>query len=215
MTPKAAQPLEERIAKALSHPLRQRILAHLNDHGVASPNAISIALGERIGNVSYHMRILREYECVELVRTEPRRGAVEHFYRAMVRPFFDDAQWAKLPVGVRRQLFGENLRHIWTDVSAAAGGEGFDHPKAHVSRTPIELDAEAFETLTGALEEVLDLALRLHAETAGRIAGGQESESHRVELAMLLFHRERPPGLKATKKPASGGRRATESASRT
>jgi hypothetical protein len=47
---------------------------------VASPSELPDALGEPLGNVSYHVRILRELDCIELVRTEPRRGALEHFY---------------------------------------------------------------------------------------------------------------------------------------
>ena len=78
--------VDERLAKALSHPLRPRILQRLADGAVASPNQLAEALGERLGNVSYHVRILRELGLVELVRTEPRRGALEHFYRATSEP---------------------------------------------------------------------------------------------------------------------------------
>ena len=74
--------LDERLAKALSHPLRQRILQRLNEGGIRSPNELSRELGDPLGNVSYHVRILRELDCVELVRTEQRRGALEHYYRA-------------------------------------------------------------------------------------------------------------------------------------
>ncbi len=33
---------------------------------------------ESLPLVSYHVRILRELSCLELVRTTPRRGAIEH-----------------------------------------------------------------------------------------------------------------------------------------
>lgn len=78
---------DERFAKALSHLLRQRILRHLDEVGVASPNELSQALGEPLGNVSYHVRILRELDCVELVKTQQRRGAIEHYYRAIDCPW--------------------------------------------------------------------------------------------------------------------------------
>ena len=87
--------LDERLAKALSHPLRQRILQRLNEGGVKSPNELSRDLGDPLGNVSYHVRILRELDCVELVRTEQRRGALEHYYRATAEPWLDDEQWAR------------------------------------------------------------------------------------------------------------------------
>ena len=46
--------------------------------------------------------MLRDYDCVELVRTEPRRGALQHFYRATARPNLDEDQWRTLPSGPRR-----------------------------------------------------------------------------------------------------------------
>ena len=77
---------DERLAKAFSHRLRVQILQRLDEAGEASPKELAQALGEPVGNVSYHVRILRELDCVELVRTEPRRGALAHFYRATARP---------------------------------------------------------------------------------------------------------------------------------
>jgi hypothetical protein len=65
------------------HPLRERIVRAIDatENGVMSPNQLSIALDEPLGNVSYHVKTLRDDGCVELIKTEPRRGAVEHFYR--------------------------------------------------------------------------------------------------------------------------------------
>jgi hypothetical protein len=45
-----------------------------------SPNLLATAMDEPLGNVSYHVKTLLEYDTLELVKTEPRRGAVEHFY---------------------------------------------------------------------------------------------------------------------------------------
>src|SRR5918999_5780507 len=91
-------------ARVLAHPLRPRILELLAVRGEASPNEMAAELGVPLGTLSYHTRLLRDLGWIELVRTEPRRGAVEHFYRAVVRPFIDDAQWRQLPVSVRRHL---------------------------------------------------------------------------------------------------------------
>src|SRR5215211_6464722 len=133
--------VDERLAKALSHPLRPRILQRLDDGGVASPNQLAEALGERLGNVSYHVRILRELRLVELVRTAPRRGALEHFYRATVRPWLDDEQWAALPRGFRARTLGRSLSEILELASTASQGGGFDGPETHVSHVMLSLDA--------------------------------------------------------------------------
>jgi DNA-binding PadR family transcriptional regulator len=36
---------------------------------------------ESLGLVSYHTRQLEQYGALEPVRTEPRRGATQHYYR--------------------------------------------------------------------------------------------------------------------------------------
>jgi DNA-binding transcriptional ArsR family regulator len=71
-------------AKALAHPLRARILEALAGEP-RSPNELAVEFGEPLGNVSYHVLVLRDLGMVELVDTAPRRGAVEHFYRARWR----------------------------------------------------------------------------------------------------------------------------------
>lgn len=71
------------IAVRESHPLRIKILRVMFEDQTlpASPKELAAATGEKIGNVSYHVRILREHGLIELVATEQRRGALEHFYR--------------------------------------------------------------------------------------------------------------------------------------
>jgi DNA-binding transcriptional ArsR family regulator len=76
--------LDLRPMKALTHPLRVKALKVLTQR-TASPSELSYELEEPLGNVSYHVKTLLEYDCVKLVKTEPRRGAVEHYYRATPR----------------------------------------------------------------------------------------------------------------------------------
>jgi DNA-binding transcriptional ArsR family regulator len=77
----APDPKQELFA-ALSHPLRHRILAILlKSDQPLSPNLISEALNEPVPNVSYHVRVLKDLGVIELVDTQPVRGAIEHFYR--------------------------------------------------------------------------------------------------------------------------------------
>lgn len=77
------------------HPTRRGILAYLTENGIGSPNAISQHLDEPLGNVSYHMKQLfdpsnrdKQPSLIYLVKTEPRRGAVEHFYARRDEPVF-------------------------------------------------------------------------------------------------------------------------------
>src|SRR4051812_50182977 len=76
---------DQRYVKALSHPLRVRILGILEDRA-ASPVELSQVLDATLGTISYHVRQLNELGLLELVRETPRRGAIEHHYRAKPRP---------------------------------------------------------------------------------------------------------------------------------
>jgi len=72
--------IDPRLAKALSRPLRANALVLIGE-GVNSPKLIAAKLGLDLRTVAYHVRVLRNLGCVELVETRPRRGATEHVYR--------------------------------------------------------------------------------------------------------------------------------------
>ena len=184
-----AQALDARLVKVISHPLRQRIMVELGE-AVASPNELATTFGEPLGRVSYHVRTLAAAGAIELVRTEPRRGAVEHFYRARVRPWFSDADWARLPRSVRRTIHGQNLQRVWEEAAASAQGDGFDHPAASVGYAWLELDDEGMAALAEEVSRLLERAFAIEAESAERSSAGATARS--AGVALLLF--ERAPG---------------------
>src|SRR3954454_14320010 len=154
---------EARIAKALAHPLRARILQRLGER-VARPGDLAIELGAPLGVVSYHVRMLRDYDCVELVRTEPVRGALQHFYRATARPQLDEDQWRTLPAGLRKELAGETIQEILDDLAQAAEAGTLDDPEVTVTRTPLELDERGWRKLNRLLSRTLEQALLIASE---------------------------------------------------
>src|SRR4029079_9709992 len=95
-TATVAGELDEALLKAISHPLRHRLLGLLDDR-TASANELARELGLPLGRVSYHIRLLADLGVIELVRTEPRRGALEHFYRAVTTVWSSEADCEKLP----------------------------------------------------------------------------------------------------------------------
>jgi DNA-binding transcriptional ArsR family regulator len=101
------------VLKALGHPLRMRLLTFVAERGEASPVQMSRALDVPLATVSHHTRVLRDLGYVELARTEPRRGAMEHYYRAVAAPFLDDEHCA----GVARPVTG------CVDAAASRGGD--------------------------------------------------------------------------------------------
>lgn len=189
MTASGTGTVDERIVKSLGHPLRQRIL-HVLSEGVASPNQIAQRLGEPLGNVSYHVKILLENDAIELVETRPVRGAIEHFYRGTMRPFLDDAQWAQLPLATRRTMFAQKLRETGEHLTAAGMANGFDRTETHVSWTPLQLDEQGWKDMAALLLGVLDEAARIEAESLERLAAaGESAETIRSEVSIQHFER--------------------------
>jgi DNA-binding transcriptional ArsR family regulator len=88
--------IDQRLVKAIAHPLRVEILEAFVADGELSPVLISKRLEQPIGNVSYHVNVLRDCEVIELSSTRQRRGALEHFFRPAptVRNFIELARTA-------------------------------------------------------------------------------------------------------------------------
>ncbi len=71
------------LLEALRHPLRRKLLRLcVEAKEELSPKELAL-LADRpvLSNVAYHVRTLAKNGALELVRTAPVRGAVEHFYR--------------------------------------------------------------------------------------------------------------------------------------
>src|ERR1700754_1719540 len=129
--------------------------------------------------------MLRDYDCVELVRTEPRRGALQHFYRAIARPNLDEGQWRTLPSSLRGELSGETLQELVSDLGAAADAGQLDDPELVLTRTPLELDEKAFKKLNKLMAKTHEQALAIATESAGRAENGTGAIP--TELAILPF----------------------------
>jgi DNA-binding transcriptional ArsR family regulator len=189
--------VDQRLVRAIGHPLRLRLLTIFNER-VASPSDLAAELDEPIGNVSYHTRILARLGCVELVKTKQVRGAVEHYYRAVVRPVFSDEDWAELPPSIRKSLAGAVLTEIADDMSASGSEGGFDRDEVHLTRSPLTLDQQGWQDLNEALQELYDQALEIQAQSAARLHAEGARDSEAAVLALMLFE------------PASGAAKADD-----
>ncbi|HEV2791323.1 MAG TPA: winged helix-turn-helix domain-containing protein [Solirubrobacterales bacterium] len=190
--------ITQQLAKALAHPLRVRILGSLHK-GISSPNQLSQELGEPLGNVSYHVKTLLEYDCVELVKTEPRRGAVEHFYRATDRAFLSDSDWAKIPASARKGISGSILESIGQSATAAmAAGTIEGRSDSHISETPLLLDKKGWKDLNKILSDAVKRASEIQKEAASRLE--DKSDGLTTKLAIMHFEVPSPAEKKSKKK---------------
>ena len=204
-TSQSQHELDSNIVKALSHPLRMRILARLNE-GVASPNEMAKEFDESLPLVSYHVRILRELDCIELVRTTPRRGAIEHHYRALTRPWLDDEDWSQLPPSARKAVSNTILTKAFGDVREAVRQGTFDdRTERHLSYAPLILDERGWVALNDKMSELLEWAIEEQARSAGRLQDGESGGPElRARLTMMSYSAPSPDA-----EPAAGkGRRS-------
>jgi DNA-binding transcriptional ArsR family regulator len=186
--------LDQRVIKALAHPLRENILAILNER-VASPNELAKGLGEGLSQVSYHVKVLNECECLELVKTEPRRGAVEHYYRATSRAFLSDRDWQQLPNVARSGLSLSLLQGLVDDAVAAVEAGTFEaRNDRHLSWTPLIVDEEGWTDLAAALAETLDRVFSIQTESAARLA--KKGEKGISAAVSMLGYEAYPEGSK-------------------
>jgi DNA-binding transcriptional ArsR family regulator len=87
-----------RLLSALNHRLRRQVLRAMPENGELSPRDLAEMLGEPLGNVSYHVRVLAESGALQLVEERRVRGTTQHFYRSSVtagwvRALLDDPGW--------------------------------------------------------------------------------------------------------------------------
>jgi DNA-binding transcriptional ArsR family regulator len=181
----SSPPLDEGLIKALAHPLRWRIVESLVERGEASPVELSRLLDQPLATVSHHVRVLRDLRSIELTRTEQRRGAIEHYYRAVMPAFFDDAQWELVPKPLRRGLAGQVFRQVFSE-SAAAGGKGaFDAVGAHLDRMIVELDDQAWQDVSEALIDLLRRIQTIQGESDAR--RDEETDARVSEIVLMHF----------------------------
>jgi DNA-binding transcriptional ArsR family regulator len=90
---------DQALLTCLRHPLRRRLLVlYVKARERQSPRELADLTGEHLSKVSYHVRVLAENKAVKLVSTKPRRGSVEHFYKAT--PLVDEVPWGREALGL-------------------------------------------------------------------------------------------------------------------
>jgi DNA-binding transcriptional ArsR family regulator len=177
---------DPRIIKALTHPLRIQILAAL-DERTASPSELADELGAPLGNVSYHVRQLAGLGLIKLVKRTPRRGAIEHHYKAVGRPQITDDAWAGTPATVKDAVVGAALGDLGSAVTAAAAAGGFSRPDAHLTRTQVAVDERGWKDLDKELNATLARVERIAGESAKRLAKAGQDGEQAATVVMMLF----------------------------
>jgi DNA-binding transcriptional ArsR family regulator len=178
------QVIDPNLAKAFTHPLRGHIWVTLFERGVVSPAEIAEELGLDVSDVSYHFRELKKRKLIELVRTVQRRGFDEHFYEPVAPAFhFDDADWMKLPAGIRSTFSGEMLRQMIEQLTCALQAGSFDARNRHLSQSWLMVDEQGWKELMRVVQSALDRVVAIQERCAKR---RKESAEPMIPVSLVM-----------------------------
>ena len=152
------------------------------------------------------------------MRTAQRRGAIEHYYRALKRPFFSDRDWKRSLQSARQAMSDVALQLVWNDVSTHAIEENtFERrPDRYLTRSPLVLDERGWGELNEVLGGVLAEAERIGSQSVKRFAKADEIGIP-TRLVMMHFEAsapEEPESAAAPSSAASARPRALDAAGR-
>lgn len=192
-----AELINARLASAMTHPTRIRTMRVLTERE-ATPREIADEIGEELNNVAYHVKILKELGCIELVHiTQAHGGRVaEHLYRGAQRPYFQLEDLERLSDSEKLNLTSAVMQHIADDVAAAmAHGTFYTHDDNHMSRMPMILDGEGWNETSELLDTTLDALMAIQE----RVNARKGDETMPAKVAILQF--ESPPLKKPRNSP--------------
>ncbi len=176
---------DPRYVKAMSHPLRVRIIALLDERR-GSPKELAELLGISIGVVSYHVRALERFGLVELVGEARRRGAIQHFYRSTARPEVTDEAWAQASPIAKQAAVGSSLQVIDAYARASAAAGGFDRSDAALVRVSLKVDGKGWTQLARAYAKFIEQTEKIEASAAVRVERDPHAEDV-VDVGMVLM----------------------------
>jgi DNA-binding transcriptional ArsR family regulator len=177
---------DPRIIKALTHPLRIQILAAL-DERTASPSELADELEAPLRNVSHPVRQGAGLGLIKLDTPTPRRGAIEHHYKAVGRPQITDDAWAGTPATVKDAVVGAALGDLGNAVTAAAAAGGFSRTDSHLTRTQVGVDEKGWKDLDKELNATLARVQKIADDSGKRLAKAGEDGKQAATVVMMLF----------------------------
>jgi DNA-binding transcriptional ArsR family regulator len=194
--------VSHRLARALAHPLRIKILVELNKRAM-SPTQFAWEIGgASLSNVSRHFRRLEELKCIELVEIKTggrRRGGKEHFFRATQRSLFDESIWTSLPNSIRSQITASTFTtYIERAAEAIRTGTMDARDDRHFTWTAMHYDLEAWNCLIQLMDALFRRSLEIQDKSQQRVL---KSKERLVPVTVALTCFESPPEAHQTPVP--------------
>jgi DNA-binding transcriptional ArsR family regulator len=163
MNPSRPNRIDQRLVRALGHPLRVRILEIVQVRN-ASPSELTEMLSAPLGNVAYHVRVLEKCGCIEQVATARRRGAVEHYFRARPRSYIGHQDWRRVPASLRDAVSGATLGTFFDRAADALESGTIDaRDETTLNWMPMAVDAAGWAEVATVFEAATKRLEAIHA----------------------------------------------------
>ncbi len=187
----------------LAHPLRVRILEVAIGREISPIQFVNEGLAPQgmtfkdkkteLSRISYHFRELEKEGCVQVVRTIPKRGAVEHIYRGIQAVDFSDDEFAALPAEQRKALSRLGFQGLIAMVDGAMREGTFDaRSDRWLAWRPLKLDERGWKEMMTSLAAVYTEIEQIRKDSEARLSEGTEEPIH-TTFAALGFESPAPP----------------------
>jgi DNA-binding transcriptional regulator GbsR (MarR family) len=184
--PKTDLDPQSKIHKTMAHPYRVLALNFLSKRAVASPKEIALASNVELSKMSYHVRELAKTGWLELVKTEPRRGATEHYYRSTKQAIFASDEWVQVPKQIRESITAAHLGEVGNAISDALESGTFEaRTDRHAALLEFAGDEEGWSETAELLDETLERLLEIRAKSAERLQEAGDEQA-RVPIVVTL-----------------------------
>jgi DNA-binding transcriptional ArsR family regulator len=177
----------------VAHPTRVKAYCILAER-TTSPVEIAAQIGKPVGHVGYHVRKLHQFGLIELVEERPIRGAVEHFYRAITRPFQSQEDMETANDEDNEFLAKQTIQLHMADISRSVDSGVINRrPDRWLLRLPFDdMDAEGFDEMNKLFEGVYEEMLLIGGRAAMRKELDADHESFPAAASAMFF--ELPKG---------------------
>ncbi|MEX0973272.1 MAG: hypothetical protein WDZ46_08475 [Solirubrobacterales bacterium] len=183
---KAEKSAERIVSHVANHPIR--LDAYLTTfEALASPNEVAKLLKKPLASASFHITELKKAGVIELMKTVPRRGAVEHFYRAVKPPEIGTEEWEKMPRSARRRVLTIGVSVVVADILSALRHRKLESDdRMYLVWMPMRLNAKGKQAMDELQAEMLE---RMKAISGDFAADENDAEVPTRVAVSLWFER--------------------------
>lgn len=176
--------------KAMSYQPRAEAFRVIRDKGPISTKEVAEVLEVDVKGLSYHVRKLKEYKCIEEVNSRIVRNSLETFYCATEQHMVDTEEWGELAEDepeMAEFLVDDFMQAIVDDYteSRQAGVVGLDD-EFWIVRRPLVLDPESIREAQKAAKEFEDKMITIAARSAKR-RSTEGTKEIRTSFSVVLF----------------------------